>query len=641
MPINPMIPLAVGQGVPMVKTLGTVMSDVAKMKAIDAQARRLDAISQQEAEEARLRQEKIARAAKAEGIAKLYANDEGVIGTKLREAGLLDESIAYDEFLGQHRQRTAQAVQNGIASQKAVAAVTANTLDAIDDEASYNFAVNAIDSWERQALQGKPGLAADLKGMTYQQAVASGALDRMRKFARAQVDSSSAQIDAFKQFSSAMDTASDLDALYATVTSQQELDGLNQALGALRIPADLRNAYPTTYTPGMEDTFKRRVEARQGAKASAVEPLERIEMTDPATGKTVIKLIPRSQAAGTYEKPTPVDPVVLTERPAPDEGDKIIPGLGSTPNSIFQNGIFFALTGKMPPLGMGNQGGIAQTRQSIQNTGNALIAKSGLDSATVRSAYQANQKSMDRMVPLYNQTTAFANSALASLNFAVESGEKVWNAKVPTVNRMRNWLSGTLAPNEALSEFEVFVYTAARDYAKVTSGGALSIAELSVAAAQKADQLLNSAQSPEQFKAAANAMKRDMGNVMDTQRDQIGSVSQIMASFLNTVNPAPVSARDFSERVTAGPTSAQKTATPAAGTFTAVTGDGRTVTFPSLAARDAAVKESSGLLTVAGSAAQAGKGAPAKGPKPPANPKIDDEWESPMGVLKWNGTIWR
>jgi hypothetical protein len=162
---------------------------------------------------------------------------------------------------------------------------------------------------------------------------------------------------------------------------------------------------------------------------------------------------------------------------------------------------------------------------------------------------------MDRMVPLYNQTTAFANSALASLNFAVESGEKVWNAKIPTANRMRNWLSGTLAPNEALSEFEVFVYTAARDYAKVTSGGALSIAELSVAAAQKADILLNSAQSPGQFKAAANAMRRDMGNVMDTQRDQIGGVSKIMASFLQTVNPAPVSAKDFSERLTAGPTS--------------------------------------------------------------------------------------
>jgi hypothetical protein len=268
----------------------------------------------------------------------------------------------------------------------------------------------------------------------------------------------------------------------------------------------------------------------------------------------VTSYMPESQASGQtfVKKAPPAEPVVFDQRPDPETANKIIPGIGSTPNSIWQDGIQYAVSGQMPTLGMGSGAGISQTRQSIRNTGNALIAKSGMDAPTIRTAYSANKKSLDRMVPLYNQTVAFANSALASLDYAMEAGEKVWNAGVPTANRMRNWLSGTLAPNEKLSAFEVFVFTAARDYAKVTSGGALSIAELSVAAAQKADELLNSAQSPEQFKAAAGAMRQDMANVMDTQRQGIGGVSETIARFLDTTNPSPVTGEDFAKRVTAG-----------------------------------------------------------------------------------------
>jgi hypothetical protein len=66
---------------------------------------------------------------------------------------------------------------------------------------------------------------------------------------------------------------------------------------------------------------------------------------------------------------------------------------------------------------------------------------------------------------------------------------------------------------------------------------------------------------------------------------------------------------------------------------------GTLVNFPSMATRDAAAKETGGLLKVEAKTISAKK--PATGAKPPANPALDDEWESPMGVLKWNGTIWR
>lgn len=289
---------------------------------------------------------------------------------------------------------------------------------------------------------------------------------------------------------------------------------------------------------------------------------------------------------------------VIDQRPDKESGNQIVPGTGSTANAIFQDAMSYALEGKMPTMGMGSSPRIANARSAIRNTAGALVAAAGVDMPTLRAEYRANATSLNRMIPLYNQTVAFADSALASARMAEQAGQKVFRTGIPVANRMYNWLNKTLKGNDKLTEFEVFVFTAARDYAKVTSGGALSIAELSVQAAAKADELLNAAQTPEAFRGAIRGIERDMANVMDTQRTRIGAVAQTVARFLDATNPPPVSADDYAARA-AQPQTLSGPQTAGTGTGWAlgdqprslVGPDGGVVTFPTDAAFKAAQKD--------------------------------------------------
>jgi hypothetical protein len=81
-----------------------------------------------------------------------------------------------------------------------------------------------------------------------------------------------------------------------------------------------------------------------------------------------------------------------------------------------------------------------------------------------------------------------------------------------------------LSPAEGLTKFETYVYTAAREYAKVTSGGAASAQGLTDAAAREAEKLLNTAQSPRAFAAAVQAMRDDMANVQKNYQAQVANM---------------------------------------------------------------------------------------------------------------------
>ena len=617
MPINPMIPLMAGQGVPQVKSLSDVMTDVARIKTAEATVRRMDAITAQEAERARQEQEKRERMAKADGIAKLYANDEGQIGAKLREAGMLEESVAYDQFLGQHRERTAKAIQDGLESQKAVLAMTAPVLDQITDERSYSLATAMIEGYERLNPQAKGGLSEDLKRMSYQEAVESGMLDKMRNFVKAQASNAAAQQDAFKTFAAAMNTAGDLDSLYATVTSQQELDGLNQSLAALRIPADLRNAYPTVYTPGMEETFAKRVAARQNTKAQgAATPGTRAEylakyLPPNATQADYDATIKRFEALNDPNQGADVAPLVLTRRPYEEEQNDIIPGGTLTKKAVWENAIEYALTNTVKQNPRSSDPKERVNFNAIENARAALI-KDDASLPQIQALYAALNQGQKAMMKQYLNTSAFVDSALRGLDQVDRLSKEYDRTQVPVINDMRKWWGQNISGDKSLSELEVFVFNAARDYAKATSGSAGSVQQMTDAQIKASELLFSLRQSPEAFKAAAESMRADMQNQVGAQRRKLDETNTGILELLEPGAKKPWL-----------PDGGKKPA-PNAGdnaSLTATTSDGRTVTFPSMAARDAAVKESGGQLKVVGAA-------------PAAPEKVDYIWDPATKTMK-------
>lgn len=111
-------------------------------------------------------------------------------------------------------------------------------------------------------------------------------------------------------------------------------------------------------------------------------------------------------------------------------------------------------------------------------------------------------------------TKTYAATADDNLKLALDQSDKVARTGAKIVNNYKNWITGNFTPAGDLSEFETYIYTAAREYAKVTSGGAKSAQGLTDSAQKEVDKLINASQSPEAFKQVVTAMRNDMNNVI-------------------------------------------------------------------------------------------------------------------------------
>lgn len=233
-------------------------------------------------------------------------------------------------------------------------------------------------------------------------------------------------------------------------------------------------------------------------------------------------------------------PDLDASRPDPKTANKIDPRTGYTPNAIYQNALTFALRGTLPAMGNGSSPQVRAARGVIQNKAAAIAAQAGIDLPQLQAEYRANAGTLAKLLPQYTATATASNTAKDNLDLALEQSANVPRTGSPLANRYLQWANGhTLVGNPALTKLETYIYTAAREYAKVTSGGAASAQGLTDSAAKEAEKLINSAQSPEAFAAAIEAMQGDMGNVVGEQTKTIANVSSTIANFLSAANGGP------------------------------------------------------------------------------------------------------
>lgn len=129
-------------------------------------------------------------------------------------------------------------------------------------------------------------------------------------------------------------------------------------------------------------------------------------------------------------------------------------------------------------------------------------------------------------------TKTYAETAKDNLQLALNESAQVPRSGAKLVNNYSQWASGNFTPNGPLAQFETYIYTAAREYAKVTSGGAKSSSGLTDSAQSEANKLLNAAQSPEVFKSVVQAMQADMDNVTSNFDKQTNSFpAQVKALY--------------------------------------------------------------------------------------------------------------
>ena len=185
----------------------------------------------------------------------------------------------------------------------------------------------------------------------------------------------------------------------------------------------------------------------------------------------------------------------------------------------------------IPSFGMGAAGwamraqfysAVAQQATAKGLTGQALAAQ--------KAASTAAQSGLTKMQTLYSTTQAAEQTAKKNLDYALTLG-KDYNQQTmfPAGNRFINWLSGNVG-NVKLTAFETALYTGAREYAKVASGAAGSVAGLTDSATKEAESMINSAMTQGQLESTIATMKQDMENVKTSQSDSIVNLNDIIAN---------------------------------------------------------------------------------------------------------------
>lgn len=253
--------------------------------------------------------------------------------------------------------------------------------------------------------------------------------------------------------------------------------------------------------------------------------------------------------------------------------------MGSTidPNAADMLALDYMKSGKQPSMGRGGWGSPLGQQVAEAMTRQVQAGLASPDLATNHAAQQAAKTVYTNLARNYSQVGTSATIATKNLDLVLQANPDVSNTDSAWVNQhMQDFLRGA-SSSPGLTDYEVKIYTAAREYAKVVTGSSASVAELSAAAVEQVSNILNSSKSPEARLAAVNAMKQDMANIT-------GSNAQTLIQWQDAIKSAGTNQTGFGSQggnVPGSPPAANTPPPPPPATGIAVRApNGKTYLFP-------------------------------------------------------------
>lgn len=225
---------------------------------------------------------------------------------------------------------------------------------------------------------------------------------------------------------------------------------------------------------------------------------------------------------------------------------------GLTPGAIYEDALMFGTLGTSALAGRGlsNKGPTKLQKDAIQNTASARARAMGTSLVAIQTEYRGlragSQQAITRMV----QIEAGRNIAEANLDLVQQLSTTVDRTSMPFINDKLQRMAKAWSPAIGLNAFETALYTAAREYARVTTAPA-SGAQLTVSATQRVDELIKAADTPEGLAAKIATMKKDMANVRagyDKTVQDIYQNAPSVGAFLGIrppATPVPQGGRDL------------------------------------------------------------------------------------------------
>lgn len=185
----------------------------------------------------------------------------------------------------------------------------------------------------------------------------------------------------------------------------------------------------------------------------------------------------------------------------------------------------YAMTGQLPPMGMGKSG--AAVRTSIINEA-ASIYKD-LDLPSQVAAYKANQESLKKIQVQADAMKAFENTAGKNMDVFLGLASKVTDTGSPMLNKpIRSIQASTLGDTDQAA-FNVALRTVIPEYAKILANPGLS-GQLSDSARKEIDNVVSGNATMGQLISSAKILKQDTANRRESYDQQIADIQKRIAT---------------------------------------------------------------------------------------------------------------
>ncbi len=196
-----------------------------------------------------------------------------------------------------------------------------------------------------------------------------------------------------------------------------------------------------------------------------------------------------------------------------------------TPEALKLTAHQYAMTGQLPPMGMGKSG--AAVRTNIINE--AAKTYQNLDLPTQIAAYNANKESLKGLQKQRDSIGAFEQTAQKNIDVFLESAGKVVDTGSPLANALARQVTGSLVGSPDQAKYDAARQVAINEIAKITSNPTLS-GQLSDTARKEVEAFNPAGATLKQTVAVMRLLKRDMDNRTSALDQQIGDVQKRIAT---------------------------------------------------------------------------------------------------------------
>ena len=184
-----------------------------------------------------------------------------------------------------------------------------------------------------------------------------------------------------------------------------------------------------------------------------------------------------------------------------------------TPEMLKQHGDAYNTNGKLPSLGSGPQAAVDRV---------AILRYASENNPTDATTKALNKAQLDALVPLAKQEAAVTNYVKTfdkNIELARAALTKVSNTNIPALNAwLLNPVQRHLTGDPDLKALGVYVSSLQAEFAKIQSG-AMGNSVTADAAIKRAQDTINTADSPRAFRAALDAMVKESRNRLDSFED--------------------------------------------------------------------------------------------------------------------------